>query len=61
MSGELLSRVCVTVLPRTLARVDDLAARLRLSRSAAVDASLRFVLDNFAVIPADNPEGERHG
>ena len=43
MSSERQIRCCVSLPRETLARVDRLAAHLGLSRSAAVDASLRYV------------------
>jgi hypothetical protein len=46
--------------PDVVQRLDRLAASLQLSRSACVDASLRYVLDNYIVMPADKLKSESH-
>jgi metal-responsive CopG/Arc/MetJ family transcriptional regulator len=60
MSGEPQIRACVSLPRETLRRVDRLAAQLALSRSATVDAALRYVL-SYRIIDAAKPESEpRH-
>jgi metal-responsive CopG/Arc/MetJ family transcriptional regulator len=60
MSGELPQiRTCVSLPRDTLARVDRLAAQLSMSRSATVDAALRYVL-SYEIIDAAKPESDRH-
>jgi hypothetical protein len=57
MSGEHQVRACVSLSPGALARADALAAHLKLSRSAIVDAAIRYVADHYV----DEDEGERDG